>query len=123
MEAEYITLRGKQYRVEATVGALKKFCNHKGLNDLAAIDKINTTSFDDLQYLIYGCLESGAAMEGASLDFEMSDLFEMMRPADIAVFMDIYKEQSGISSAEVDKKKAQRLKSQPKWWNRLRSKR
>jgi len=123
MDKQYITLRGKQYRVEATVAALKKFCNHKGLNDLDGIDKINTTSFDDLQYLIMGCLESGASMDGVELDFEMDQLFEMMRPADIAEFMDIYKEQSGISSAELDKKKAQRLKAQPKWWNRWKTKR
>ena len=105
MDKQYMRLNGNDYRVEATVRSLQKYCKVKGVSKLGSIENMKEATFEDLEVLVFACLEAGAKMDGQALDITQSDLFDIMRPGDIQVFMEIYKSQSQITSDELAKKR------------------
>ena len=91
-----LKLQGKEYPVEVTLDAIKKFCNVKGITNLVDFDKVNLTSFDDAELLIWYCLEAGSKVHGSKLDIKQDELGDYLRVADVVAFMEIYRRQSEI---------------------------
>lgn len=103
----YLELSGKKYRVEVNWNANTDYLDQIGGEDLSALDNLATMKASEFLLYIHCCIKEGERMDEREFKLTTLDLGGIMRQGDILKFVDIYKQQSGISTsvADVPKKK------------------
>ena len=107
MEKSFITIGGKEYRVEVNWNALTKFLEAVGRDTLEGLSDIASMKPSDIAPLMAAAINEGERLEGKQSNLTGESLGEIIRPSHVGKFMDIYIAQSRaqVEMEETAKKK------------------
>jgi len=111
MKKSFITIGGKQYRVEVNWNALVAFLAAVGRDTLEGLSDISSMRPSDISALMAASINEGERLEGRESHFSALDLGAIIRPSDVGQFMDIYIAQS---RAQVEEEESAKKKESPK---------
>ena len=103
--ADYITIRGKEYRVEVNMRVIDAYLHILGTGDLSEVE---TEMPSNTLALLYLALTEGARLDGVELDITADDLACMRRgeyDAVMASFSPVFKAQTSPQLPEEPGKK------------------
>ena len=107
MEKSFISIGGKEYRVEANWNALSNFLKAVGRDTLEGLSDISNMKPSDIAPLMAAAINEGERLEGRESHLTGESIGEVIRPAHVNKFMEIYISQSRaqLESEEPAKKK------------------
>jgi hypothetical protein len=94
MGKSFITIGGKEYRVEVNWNALSNFLKAVGRDTLEGLSNISSLHPSDLAPLMAAAINEGERLEGRESNLTGESLGEIIRPSHVGQFMDIYIQQS-----------------------------
>lgn len=108
MEKSFITIGGKEYRVEVNWNALVNYLAAVGRDSLEGLSEITNMKATDITPLMAAAINEGERLEGHDIRLTALDLGAMIRPLHVNKFMEIYIHQSAAAlEAEKEEKKSQ----------------
>lgn len=94
MEKSFITINGREYRVEVNWNALSSFLKSVGRDTLEGLSDLTSLRPSDIAPLMAAAINEGERLEGRESHLTGESLGEVIRPSDVGKFMEIYIQQS-----------------------------
>ena len=100
MEKAFITIGGKEYRVEVNWNALGYFLALVGDDSIGGLSKLEQFRITHITSLVAACIREGERLEGREVNLDPVKLGEIFSPSNFKEFMKIYSEHSRAWLAE-----------------------
>ena len=100
MEKSFITIGGKEYRVEVNWNALGNFLSLVGDDSIGGLTKLEQFRVTHITSLVAACVKEGERLEGREVNLDPLKLGETFRLSNFKDFRAIYNEQSRAWLAE-----------------------
>ena len=94
MQKSYLTIGGKEYRVEVNWNALTAFLEAVGRDTLEGLSSISGMKPSEISALIAASINEGERLEGRESKLTAQDIGATLKLADVTAFMNIYIDQS-----------------------------
>ena len=112
MEKDYIIINGTKYRVEVNWNALAAFLREVGRDTIEDLATFNNIRPSEITCLMVACIAEGERLDGRECKLTSLDLGAVIKPDDVAAFMDIYLRQSA-PKRDVEAPKKEEREEQP----------
>jgi len=107
MEKSFITIGGKEYRVEVNWNALVNFLAAVGRDSIEGLSEVTSMKATDITHLMAAAINEGERLEGHDIHLTALDLGAIIRPFHVNKFMEIYIQQNATAlEAEKEEKKS-----------------
>lgn len=90
MRRDYITIEGKQVRIEANWNAMCAFLKASGRDDLEALAGLGNLKPSEIAGLMAACANEGERLDGREANFTAQELSEKCGLATMTDFLAIY---------------------------------
>ena len=94
MEKEYITIAGREYRVEVNWNATTAYLRAVGRDSIDELAKVSEIRPSEITALMAACIAEGERLDGRGDAPSALDLGAVVTPDDVAAFLQIYVRQS-----------------------------
>ena len=92
MVKRFITIRGREYRVEVNWNAVEDYSRMKGMPISDAL-KLSLQEGDAIKVMMTAAIREGERLEGRTFDLDPTRLGELISLKNVTDFLNIYKEQ------------------------------
>lgn len=92
MIKRFITIRGREYRVEVNWNAFEDFSRMKGMTISDAL-KLSLQEGDGIKVMMTAAIREGERLEGRTFDLDPVGLGELISVKNVTDFIAVYKEQ------------------------------
>ena len=94
MEKDYIIIGGREYRVEVNWNATTAYLRAVGRDSIDELTKISEIRPSEITALMAACIGEGERLDGRGDSPSALDLGAVVKPEDVAAFLEIYVRQS-----------------------------
>ncbi len=113
MKKSFLTLNGKEYRVEVNWNAVSNFLVAVGRDTLEGLSDIANMRPSDITSLMAAAINEGERLEGRECNLTPLEVGSIIRPTDVRLFMDIYIEQNRTQTATGEPEPQKKSENQP----------
>lgn len=104
MLKDFITIAGKQYRVEANWNAQVAYLVATGRDTMGGLTQLGSIRPSDVAPLMVACIAEGERLEGRESDLTAERIGEVCSYDDFKAFLDIFGRQINPQKADEPKK-------------------
>lgn len=116
MEADYIEIAGKVYRVEVNWNVMEKICEMKGIKDITKMDSLVSFSPGELREVMMISIAEGERLQGNKLEISSEDLFSGVRMPQMMEFMSIFKKHVSPEASDSAPREPVKKKRKRRWF-------